>query len=448
MSFLRRTGWEIGIGAAALAGVSIAAMTAAHAGAFAIREQSAYYQGMSFAGAGTGDTLSSMYWNSAAAAAAPGMNSESHVSIILPDSEITATDGILTGGGCALDNCESGDIADPALVPASYANYQFSDQIYFGIAMNSGFGLVTKPDNTDWAGAAIAITSDVFTINVNPTVAYKITPDLTVGVGVQVEYLDVRVNNGPGLTAGGRSAELDDIGFGATAGLTWKPVAGTTIGVGYRSAVSFDLEGDYAALGVPLPGPPGAIDIIGDASADLTLPDMVTVGLRQSISDRLDLLAGYEWTNWSRVGTIPVSVEGFGEPESLRLNYDDGHFVSLGLEYDYREDTTLRFGVAWEKSPISDEERNVLLPDSDRLWLSIGATHRLTEKITIDLGYTHIFSDDAPICRELDGPADPCTDAVLGDELIVAEGNASVDIIAASFKYKWGDAEPELEPLK
>jgi long-chain fatty acid transport protein len=213
--------------------------------------------------------------------------------------------------------------------------------------------------------------------------------------------------------------------------------------------VSFDLEGDYAALGVPLPVPPGgAINIIGDASADLTLPDMVTVGLRQSISDRLDLLAGYEWTNWSRVGTIPVSVEGFGQPESLRLNYDDGHFASLGLEYAYREDTTLRFGVAWEKSPISDEERNVLLPDSDRLWLSVGATHRLTEKITIDLGYTHIFSDDAPICREVDGPADPCTDAVLGDELIVAEGDASVDIIAASFKYKWGDAEPELEPLK
>jgi long-chain fatty acid transport protein len=144
MSVLRRTGWEIGVGAAALAGVSIAAMTTAHAGAFAVREQSAYYQGMSFAGAGTGDTLSSMYWNSAAAAAAPGMNSESHISLILPDSEITATDGILTGGGaCPGDLCESGDIADPALVPTSYANYQVSEHIYFGIAMISGFGLVT-----------------------------------------------------------------------------------------------------------------------------------------------------------------------------------------------------------------------------------------------------------------------------------------------------------------
>jgi long-chain fatty acid transport protein len=431
MSVLRRTGWEIGVGAAALAGVGIAAMTTAHAGAFAVREQSAYYQGMSFAGAGTGDTLSSMYWNSAAAAAAPGMNSESHISLILPDSEITATDGILTGGGaCPGDLCESGDIADPALVPASYANYQFSDQIYFGIAMNSGFGLVTKPDNTDWAGSAIAITSDVFTINVNPTIAYRLTPELTVGVGVQVEYLNVRLNN----TA--RSAELDDIGVGATAGVTWTPAPGTTVGVGYRSAVSFDLEGDYN-LGTSF-----------DAEADITLPDMVTVGLRQAVTERLDVLVGYEWTNWSRLGSIPVDVEGFAAPpETLRLEYDDGHFVSAGLEYDYTPLTTLRAGVAWEKSPISDEERNVLLPDSDRLWLSVGATHRLTEKITIDLGYTHIFSDDAPICRE-GAAAEPCTATTPLDDIIVAEGEASVDIIAASFKYKWGDAEPELEPLK
>jgi long-chain fatty acid transport protein len=456
MSVLRRTGWEIGIGAATLAGVSIAAMTAAHAGGFAVREQSAYYQGMSFAGAGTGDTLSSMYWNSAAAASAPGMNSESHVSIILPDSEITATGGLLTGEGidpdgpgpagplpaCAFDNCESGDIADPALVPASYANYQINDQLYLGIAMNSGFGLVTKPDNTDWAGSAIAITSDVFSINVNPTLAYKLTPELTVGVGVQVEYLDVRLNRGPfpGIETIGRTAEVDDIGFGATAGVSWTPTPGTTIGVGYRSAVKFDLEGDYASEATG-----------GDsrsAKADLTLPDMVTIGLRQSLTDRVDLLAGYEWTNWSRAGTIPVEVTGFDGPaEELRLEYDDGHFVSLGLEYDYTPLTTLRAGVAWEKSPISDEERNVFLPDSDRLWLSVGATHRLTEKITIDLGYTHIFSDDAPICREIGGPGDPCT-APIGDEIIVAEGEASVDIIAASFKYKWGDAEPELEPLK
>jgi len=443
-------GLKFGLATLALLGASAAAMNAAHAGGFAVREQSAYYQGMSFAGAGTGDTLSSMYWNSAAAASAPGINSETHITLIVPDSQITATGGLLTGEGlpngqggtlpaCALKNCDSGDLADPAVVPASYANYQLTDRLYFGLAINSGFGLVTKPDNTNWAGSGLAITSDVFSLNINPMLAYKLTPELTVGVGVQVEYFDIRVNRGPiFLVPGdiGRHAELDDIGVGATAGVNWNPLPGTSIGVGYRSAVNFNLEGDYAnAL---------TRGLDRSAKADLTLPDMVTVGLRQALSDKLDLLVGYEWTNWSRVGSPTVNVEG-GVSETLRLEYDDGHFISAGLEYDYSPETTLRLGIAWEKSPISDQERNVLLPDADRFWVSVGASHKLTSRASIDLGYSHIFADDATICREAP-TGGPCVSAA--PNLIEAKAEGSVDIISASFKYKWGEAEPELEPLK
>lgn len=435
MHFHRRE-WSCAASLATLACATLGLIGEAEAGAFAVREQSAYYQGMSFAGAGTGDTLSSMYWNSAAAASAPGMNTETHFTVILPDSEIVATDGVALQLGLG---AESGDIADPALVPASYANYQLSDQLYFGLAINSGFGLVTKPDNVDWAGSILAITSDVFTLNVNPTLAYKVTPELTIGVGVQVEYLNVRLNNDPsplspivGVQLTPRTAEVDDIGFGVTAGATWTPTAGTTIGIGWRSAVDFDLEGDFENFRVA-----------GDAEAQLTLPDIVTIGVRQRLTEQLDLLLGYEWTNWSRVGTIPVEVEG-AVAEELRLEYDDGHFVSAGLEYDYSPDTTLRFGVAWEKSPISDKERNVLLPDSDRIWLSVGASHKFSDKISVDIGYTHIFAEDASICRAVDG--NPC--GVGPGVLIEAEAESSVNIISASFKYKWGGAEPELEPLK
>lgn len=434
-------GLKFGLGSLALLGASAAAINAAHAGGFAVREQSAYYQGMSFAGAGTGDTLSSMYWNSAAAASAPGMNSETHVTLIVPDSQITATGGILTGGSCgtALSNCESGDIADPAVVPASYANYQLNDRLYFGLAINSGFGLVTKPDNTHWAGAALAITSDVFSLNINPTIAYKLTPELTIGAGIQVEYLDVRLNRGPaGGGDIGRSADLDDIGIGATVGVNWTPMVGTSIGVGYRSAVSFDLEGDYANVFT------GGANRA--AQSELTLPEIVTIGFRQALTEKLDLLAGYEWTNWSRLGSPTVSVQG-APSETLRLEYDDGHFVSAGLEYDYSPETTLRLGIAWEKSPISDKERNVLLPDADRIWLSVGASHKLTSRATIDIGYSHIFADDATICREAP-VGGPCTNAIAADDLIRAKAEGSVDIISASFKYKWGEAEPELEPLK
>jgi long-chain fatty acid transport protein len=110
----------------------------------------------------------------------------------------------------------------------------------------------------------------------------------------------------------------------------------------------------------------------------------------------------------------------------------------LGAEYAYSPDTTLRAGVGYEWSPISDDVRNVSLPDNDRVWLSVGMTTKLTERASIDLAYTHLFVKDAPIN----------VSNAAGQLLLSAEAEGDVDIIAASFKYKWGGGEPELEPLK
>src|SRR5215212_6519720 len=110
-------GMKYGASLAALVCAVAALGTEAQAGAFAVREQSAYFQGMSFAGAAAGQELSSMFWNSAAAAAAPGMNSETHVSLVIPHTEVEATGGALLGNPFASDT-NSGQIGDPTPVPA------------------------------------------------------------------------------------------------------------------------------------------------------------------------------------------------------------------------------------------------------------------------------------------------------------------------------------------
>ena len=75
---------------ALLATVAVAALLAmsgtASAGGFAIREQSAEYQGMSFAGNAAGSSLSAMFWNSAATANLDGINTESSMSGIFAET--------------------------------------------------------------------------------------------------------------------------------------------------------------------------------------------------------------------------------------------------------------------------------------------------------------------------------------------------------------------------
>ncbi|MDZ4792333.1 MAG: OmpP1/FadL family transporter [Hyphomicrobiales bacterium] len=444
-----QTNLKFGVSAVAIL-ATFAAFSPAFSGAFALREQSAYYQGMSYAGAAAGNELSSMFWNSAAAAAAPGFNTESHAALIIPDSTLEATGGAFSAVGGL--NEESGDIGDGVVLPSSYANYQINEKLFLGLAINTPFGLGTKPDNTDWAGSPIAITSEVFSINVNPTVAYKLTDSLTIGVGAQLQYIDVRLTNGdnplvPGVQ--GRELEGDDFGVGGTAGVIWKPIPGTQIGLGYRSAIEVNLEGDFK----------GVSNVAGlinrSVTADFMLPELVSLGLQQRLSDQWTAYGTVEFTNWDRVGTVPIKADvpvNNGTIDVLELNYQDGYFYSLGLEYKYNDKWTFRTGVAYEETPIIDEERNVFLPDADRLWLSLGATHKYSDRITVDLAYTHIFADDTKICRETGvskgvPTAVPCSSAA-GTELIRAEGEASVDIISASLKMKMGHVQEPLESLK
>ncbi len=224
--------WLACVSAAAL----LSGLSGAQAGGYGVREQSTQFEGTSFAGDAAGGDLSSMFWNPAATASRDGTNFSSSYSLLIPSSSLTAApDSALYGFGA-----NSGSYSIDAIVPASYANYQLSDRWYLGLALNSPFGFTTKPQNT-WAGSPVEITSKIFTIDINPTLAYKLTPQITIGAGLQVEYFKLTETSGPSILPAialpGRSAAVDDWGVGATAGAIWQPTALTSIGLGYRSAV-------------------------------------------------------------------------------------------------------------------------------------------------------------------------------------------------------------------
>ncbi len=457
MSVVRGMSLRFGVSLAVLVGALAVSTTGADAGGFGIREQSTYYQGMSFAGEAVGNDLSSMFWNPAATGMFTGMNSSSNITAVVVDTNMHADPSslLVSLGGMGT---ESGGISDPGFVPASYFNYQVNDRLFLGMAINSPFSFTTKPDNVNWAGSPFATTSKVISFNFNPTVAYKISDTLTVGAGLQIEYFDVTLKSGanPALVnpfnqavilppLPGRTVEGDDWGVGATAGIVWKPVAGTQIGIGYRSAVDIGLSGKCSGYGlsnasVPIsPLDPSGCLTNPNVAADLTLPDMVSFGVRQNLSNQLAFMGTVEWTRWSSLGTIDINNASNGKTvDKFPLNYEDGWFFSGGLEYSYDPSNTFRFGVAWEKAPTTDAERRVSLPDADRLWLSVGSSHKLSEKASIDLAYTHIIIDDASIC-ELE--ANNCA-------LLKVDAESKANIVSAAFKYKWGGGERDLEPLK
>ncbi|MGE0053743.1 MAG: OmpP1/FadL family transporter [Hyphomicrobium sp.] len=415
------------LGGTAVALALGAGIASAEAGGFAPHEQSTYFLGTAFAGTAAGGALSSMFWNPAAAGQFDGFNGSSNYSLIMPDTEITATGGALYGTGSSRS---SGDIGDTALLPASYYSLQVNDQLVLGLGANVAFGLTTD-SNFSWDGAQLARESRIVTYNFTPTAAYRLAPGVIIGAGVQIQYIDAQLRQAVGSPYGPTSAvKGDDVAFGFTAGILLTPADGTSIGLGFRSGLDHNLDGTFHISG--LPG-------VDNVSAGLDLPEVVTLSLRQDLTPSWTLLGSVEWTNWSRLSQLEVFCDGAGTycPASgvplqpaLPLNWEDGWMFSAGLEHKYNEQLTLRGGLAWEKSPIqSAEGRTVRVPDSDRFWLSAGASYEYNQWMTIDVAYAHLWGQDATTVQGVGlGPG--------GSTLLVGEVESSADIVSVGLRTK------------
>jgi long-chain fatty acid transport protein len=419
--------------------------TQANAGGFALREQSAYGQGTSFAGIAAGGALSSMFWNPATMTQFSGKAFESDVSAVLPKSTQSYTSSTLATGLGALGFARGVEnSAENAVVPSSYSSWQLTDQLWLGLSINAPFGLsVSFP--TAWAGATYGQGADVKSYNFQPAIAYKINNWISVAVGAQIQYMKVgydQLGIVPGLPPTIRMASLsgDGVAFGFTAGVTLTPTPTTTIGVGYRSALNQKIEGTLDTGGLPASTP-------GSISTTLNLPDMITVGLRQRIGDRFTLLAGFEWTNWSRIGTAVVNTPSggtatlLGNSVALPFQYSDGYFYSLGGEYIVDPSWTVRAGIAFEQSPITDSVRTPRLPDNDRMWYSVGLGYKPPQfhGVTVDLGYSFIDVKDTSLNLG-PGSGNPWGTSATSP-VYVGSAESHIHILSLGFRYQW-DAEP------
>jgi len=130
------------------------------------------------------------------------------------------------------------------------------------------------------------------------------------------------------------------------------------------------------------------------------------------VRNNLDVIRGLEHTH-----QIEIAVDG----RRVFLG-------SVGGEYDYSPLLTLRSGVAYEISPIdSATKRLVQIPDNNRVWLSVGASYKWSDAITLDVGYSHIFIEDGGI--DLYTPT--------GGGPFRGDVEASVDLFSVGVRTRW-----------
>ncbi|WP_332682698.1 OmpP1/FadL family transporter [Bosea sp. (in: a-proteobacteria)] len=434
----------------AAATVSLAALltaSAASASSFAIRSgQSAEGLGMAYAGAASGGIgMGAMAWNPATITMFPGRNSQWNFTYLYADADYEPTSVSRIGppfapvGTPNPVQAGTGNIGgNGGFVPASYSAWQLTDRFWIGLTTGAPFGLRSKPDNQVHAAQVFGRSAKVQTINVSPTIGYKVNDWLSIGAAVQVQWFNASLKQAmtPAPTSAPIIIEGDTIDFGYRFGFTLTPLDGTTVGLAYRSSVRQTLEGTLRT--------PAAVTPV---KANLNLPDSVVFGVSQVINDQWQAHLGVEWTNWSRFRNIPVVTQVGGIPAtSLNFQYDDSWYFSAGAEYKYNRDLTLRAGIAYELSAINDYNRQIFISDNDRLWLSAGASYQLTEKLKLDVGYTYIHVNKAKVNYTGNHPQQVVNPALRAISY-TAEAEPYVHVVSAALTYRW-DNPVETVPVR
>lgn len=374
------------------------------AAGFQISEQSGTGMGRAFAGWGViNDDLSNAFYNPAGLTLKEGTQIQVSGYLIDGESRFDAEAGanntVFGGGALVIPNTgENDDGATFAVVPNIYFTMDLTEKLKYGFSITAPFGLATDYDR-DWVGRYQAKESELKTVNINPSLAYKVSDSFSIGAGLIAEYaeatLSQALSNGPGMPDGFSEVKGDDWSYGWNVGVMYHPTPDFRAGIGYRSKISHELDGDDNDItGVPVLGG----NFSADASARATLPETIHAGIYKEFANKWGLSVGIRWTRWNRLQEIIVVTDSPFVPDGiLELNWDNTYSANIGIDYYYSDKWTFRAGYMFDESPTNDTDRTPRIPDEDRNWLAIGASYHPNENLQLDIGFTHILVDDAEI---------------------------------------------------
>ena len=379
----------------------------ANAAGYQVNEHSAAGLGRAFAGeAAIADDASVIARNPAAMSFLEGRTFTSAVSYVKPEVEVETATG------------KDKAVADEALVPVFYYVAPVNDKLSYGFGAFTNYGVTTDYSASSGVTPAGDL-SKIESVNLNPSVSYKLMDNLSVGFGLDAVFIKAQLTSSTSNSLTMMDVKGDNWGYGWNAGIFWEPVKGTRVGASYRSSIKTTLDGDAESdtfVGQEHPTYPGVYlpNLNDDGSVDLELPAIAEVSVFHQLDDRLAVHASYMHIGWTSFKEIVVELDNGAEVVDPQ-NYNNSSRWAVGTTYNYDAAWTLRAGYAYDNSPVGNADRSFRIPDSDRQWFSFGANYQLNKQQNIDFGYAFVKADKVHIADEETG--------IEGD---VTNGNAHI----------------------
>ncbi|MCT4702355.1 long-chain fatty acid transporter FadL [Enterobacteriaceae bacterium H20N1] len=337
-----------------------------------------------------------------------------------PDVNITGTSP--SGRSTDADN-----IAPTAWVPNLHFVTPINEQFGIGASLTSNYGLATEFNN-NYAAGSVAGKTDLETLNLNLSGAYRLNSNWSFGVGFDAVYARAKIERYAGdlpqliagsgalppqlagpvsqIPAGTQIAHLkgDEWGYGWNAGILYEINKDNRYGFTYRSEVKIDFDGDYKsslpAAYNPLLGNYGLYGTGGETipgALTLNLPEMWELSGYNKVAPQWAIHYSLTYTSWSQFQELKATGSDGQTLFQKDEKFKDAYRIALGTTYFMDKNWTFRTGIAFDDSPVPANNRSISIPDQDRLWLSAGTTYAFNEDASVDLGVSYMHGQHVEI---------------------------------------------------
>lgn len=380
---------------------------AAMAGGFALQEQNASGAGTAYAGkSAAGEDASAAWFNPASMGRLKNQEVVLGLHLININAEFRSDGRSRDPSGSAAN--DGGNPSDPAFIPNFHYVRPLNDKMNFGFSVGTPFGLATNY-NPGWVGRFQGIDSEIMTLDLNPSLSYRVDENLTVGAGVSAQYLKAKLSQAVQYPTAEGTATIkgDSWGYGYNVGALLQAGPNTRVGLAWRSEVEHDLEGtvNFAGNQAQSPAVRAATANSGLVS-NITLPGNLSLSSVTRLDERWELLTDLTWTQWSKIQELNFQRVGAGAdaqpiPASI-FRWRNTLRYAVGFTRQMSEKTKIKFGAAFDETPVTSENRGVRLPDENRILLSAGSQYQLSPTCRVDIGATYFMARKAQINDDLD----------------------------------------------
>ncbi|MCF7362624.1 outer membrane protein transport protein [Vibrio sp. A1-b2] len=406
--------------------------TLSHAAGFQLAEYSATGLGRAYAGeAAMADNASAQWRNPAMLTYLKGTQVSTGAIYVNPNVDVH---GDVTLGNSSR-RAESNDYANDAVIPNFYLSHQINETLVAGLALGTNYGMETEL-GSNFAASHFGDEAMVKTMEANANLGYQLTDAVSIGGGVRYVIGEghfgakAPTSNAYSLPQGTtlKYMEGEDTAWGWQAGAAWQINPSNRVGLTYKSEVDLKLSGTAKIF-------TGKTVFNDKGYMVLTMPATAEIASFHKVTDKLALHGSINWTDWSSFEKLEAELDKLGTQMVKEENWKDNYRFALGATYQLDSKLALRSGVAYDMGAVSDQNRTITIPETDRIWLSIGAGYDVTEQFTVDAGFTYIVAKDASIKESRGYESDNSAQKVGGQFTGQTTGSVWLLGVQASYRF-------------